>query len=273
MPLVYFLTTTVAAFLIASAVARRYRVPILLYHSVSPVAKKGRKISINSAAFERQMRFLKENYNVLPLETLCALRNDNKTFPKNSVAITFDNNFGNFYNYALPIIEHYKLPVTLYVIVGELNKLKPEAIKAMKKSGFIDFASHTISHPYLSRLNSKELNMELSGSKMLLEKQVDSPINSLAYSYGDFNDQVKQKTKEAGYETAVAVYPQHIFAYDDLLSLRRIPITQYSDNMRIFKMQLLGYLDFVQYFGSLLKRTLIGISEGRIRYRRKRKDG
>lgn len=240
---------------IATIIAKKFRVPILLYHAVTPTVKAGRKINITSASFEKQMRYLKNNYAVMRLDELCTLREQNK-LPENAIAITFDNNILSFYKHALPTLIKYQLPATIFVIVGELDRLGKHNLQNMVESGLIAFGSHTISHPDLRKLDGRQLHLELRGSKELLEKQLGMPVESFAYSYGYFNDEVKQKTREAGYSIATAVSPAKIFATDDIFSLRRIPITQHSERSVIFRLQLSGYLDFAQYFGSLIKRTL-----------------
>ena len=51
-------------------------------------------------------------------------------------------------------------------------------------SAGIEFGSHTITHPNLTRLSDQELNHELVESKRLLEEHVQHPVESLAYPIG-----------------------------------------------------------------------------------------
>ena len=53
----------------------------------------------------------------------------------------------------------------------------------MANSG-IDFGSHTVSHPNLTRLTDNELHRELTESKCALESKLQKPIDTIAYPIG-----------------------------------------------------------------------------------------
>lgn len=98
------------------------------------------------------------------------------------------------------------------------NALKPEPdecvnhrmltwkhIQEMHAQG-IDFGSHTVSHPILSRIPADELLREIRESKRQLSERLGSPITTFAYPNGhaaDYNNEVKAALREAGYSCAV----------------------------------------------------------------------
>ncbi len=92
---------------------------ILVYHRIANKEDESsldrEVISANPKNFERQMRFLKERYNVISLdEFLECLRR--KTPPKkNSVVITFDDGYKDNYNNAYPILMKHGLPATIFL--------------------------------------------------------------------------------------------------------------------------------------------------------------
>lgn len=75
----------------------------------------------------------------------------------------------------------------------------------------MEFGSHTVSHPVLSRIsNEVDLRYELTESKRALEQRLACTIDVLAYPVGRefaFNDQVEQATRNAGYRIAVSYAP------------------------------------------------------------------
>ena len=87
---------------------------ILLYHGVTNVSSMGiENISgkhMESTEFEKQMKWLKENKNVV------TLREVNNT--PDSVAITFDDSFKNVCDVALPVLKKYDLPATFFITTG-----------------------------------------------------------------------------------------------------------------------------------------------------------
>ena len=93
---------------------------ILLYHGVTNVSSMGiENISgkhMESTEFEKQMKWLKENKNVV------TLREVNNT--PDSVAITFDDSFKNVCDVALPVLKKYDLPRYQIAIKKFLSELE-----------------------------------------------------------------------------------------------------------------------------------------------------
>lgn len=70
----------------------------------------------------------------------------------------------------------------------------------------IEFGSHTVTHPNLTRLPDQELFQELSESKRSLETHLQRPIESLAYPIGTlsaFDQRVTSATERTGFKLGV----------------------------------------------------------------------
>jgi peptidoglycan/xylan/chitin deacetylase (PgdA/CDA1 family) len=90
----------------------------------------------------------------------------------------------------------------------EFKSLNWDQIKEMKDNG-IEIGSHTCSHPRLTEIDDRQLNLELNQSKVILEKELQIPVEGFCYPFGrnsDINDSIKYATKKAGYKYAVAGY-------------------------------------------------------------------
>jgi peptidoglycan/xylan/chitin deacetylase (PgdA/CDA1 family) len=99
---------------------------ILLYHGVTNFSdpQKVRNYSgkhMDIKIFELQMRMLKKRNNVVSMDQVVDMVQGEKGWPKNSVAITFDDGFENNYLYAKGILEELELPATFYVCSGMIN--------------------------------------------------------------------------------------------------------------------------------------------------------
>ena len=100
--------------------AWRGRACILCYHRVLPDDKvktdKGPDSSLvmSVSMFEEQMKFLSETYRVLSMDDfLKHIESDSNEFV---IVITFDDGYKDNLVYALPILEKYKIPSTIYII-------------------------------------------------------------------------------------------------------------------------------------------------------------
>lgn len=90
---------------------------ILCYHNVGngDAEKRGwlaPQRCIDAGLFERQMSWLKQNYEVVTLDRLRDPIDDSR---KSRVAITFDDGYLNNIEIAMPILERLELPMTWFV--------------------------------------------------------------------------------------------------------------------------------------------------------------
>jgi peptidoglycan/xylan/chitin deacetylase (PgdA/CDA1 family) len=94
------------------------RLRILCYHGVCEDRVAGEpwvpKCFVSVSAFERQLEYLKENAQVLPLsESVARLRDG--SLPACSVAITFDDGYANNLSLAYPLLRKYHMPATVFL--------------------------------------------------------------------------------------------------------------------------------------------------------------
>jgi hypothetical protein len=88
----------------------------------------------------------------------------------------------------------------------------------------ISFGSHTVTHPILSKLNSREARSEIQNSKTAIEEKLSSPVKTFAYPGGkseDFNEATKEALREAGYVCALTAIFGANRIDQDRLELRR----------------------------------------------------
>lgn len=128
-----------------ASVASRYvgEVVCLNYHSVSDsnphrVCPLNSSLIVASDCFDQQMRFLAENYRCLSLsQALVQLESGSD---ERSVVVTFDDGFKDNLEVALPILERYQIPATIFVCAGLVENssslwwLDVEAIIAARES-------------------------------------------------------------------------------------------------------------------------------------------
>ena len=98
----------------------RGRATVLCYHRVLPDDKIELDDSPNAelimplSKFIEQMKFLSETQQVVSMDGLVShLESDSDSFV---VAVTFDDGYKDNLVYALPILEKYKIPSTIYII-------------------------------------------------------------------------------------------------------------------------------------------------------------
>lgn len=83
------------------------------------------------------------------------------------------------------------------------DALNLDQINKMKK--FIDFQSHTLSHPILNKCNDETSWKEINASKKKLETLLNKKIEYFAYPNGDYGDREIKFLEKARYKAALTV--------------------------------------------------------------------
>jgi len=108
----------------------------------------------------------------------------------------------------------------------------------------LEIGSHTQNHPNCDTIhNRKELETEIAGSKLEIEKRLGRRIDHFCYPAGAFNPDTVETVRRAGYVSAVTTNQGFARPGDDLFTLNRI--SGDSDLMR-FKSIVSGSLPWLQ---------------------------
>jgi peptidoglycan/xylan/chitin deacetylase (PgdA/CDA1 family) len=68
--------------------------------------------------------------------------------------------------------------------------------------------SHGMSHRDLRRLDDRQLDSEVSGSRKLLEDRLGVPVTAFSYPFGRFNARVAEHVRKAGYAQGFTTRPR-----------------------------------------------------------------
>jgi peptidoglycan/xylan/chitin deacetylase (PgdA/CDA1 family) len=88
----------------------------------------------------------------------------------------------------------------------------------------IEIGSHTVTHPFLSRLPEVLQRDEIRRSKAWLESLLGFPVTTLAYPHGDYTMATVNVVREAGFECACSTIFGSVRGYADRFQLPRIEV-------------------------------------------------
>jgi peptidoglycan/xylan/chitin deacetylase (PgdA/CDA1 family) len=201
----------------------------IVYHTISaPEKPLPSNIDISPERFETHLQWLsKRRKRVVPLRKFLFASEK-----ENLLAITFDDGFQDNLTVALPLLEKYELPMTLFVAAGFIGRkdyLTAENIQTLASHRLVTIGSHGFFHRHLTRLSEEDAGTELLESKKLLEEITNKEINLLAYPYGDSNGKVERLSEECGYTAAWSVWNGRNTPY----SRWRVPLGR-NDNLLRF---------------------------------------
>ncbi|WP_437223275.1 polysaccharide deacetylase family protein [Planctomicrobium sp. SH661] len=107
--------------LLSRTVGRWNGLVVFNYHRIGDPAQAQFDRALYSADqedFDRQVRFLKQNYDVVRVDDLeQALRR-----PGRSVMITFDDGYRDNFDFALPVLTQHRVPATFFITSGFIDR-------------------------------------------------------------------------------------------------------------------------------------------------------
>lgn len=95
---------------------------ILLFHRVSPF-RDPMWDPMDTGLFERILVYAKKNYDIIPLNEI--IFNEIKKGSKPKAAITFDDGYKDFCEYAFPILKKHQMPSSLFIVTDSIDKNVP----------------------------------------------------------------------------------------------------------------------------------------------------
>ena len=216
---------------------------ILEFHSISNNFS-GKMPILSPIAFQRFMEYIyNSKYKVISLSHLVECIEQMNPLPRNSVVITFDDGYKDNFLTCFPILKKYNFPATVFLVTGWIGKnhtyLSWDDIKQMHDYGIL-FGSHTVSHPHLTELYHRELELELTKSKEIIEHKLNTKCWAFSYPYSEANKSIIEKLKRSGYRCAVGMRGKGNTITTPLFELSRTFIYEHDTNPRHFRVRLSG---------------------------------
>jgi peptidoglycan/xylan/chitin deacetylase (PgdA/CDA1 family) len=219
--------------------------PILLYHKVGdyPPGAAMRAQYVPPARFRAQMSLLSHSgYRTVGLDDVLRYLRGERLGVERPIAITFDDGYDCLYYHAFPTLREFGFEAVVFMVAGRIGGTNdwetppaktPEPMltrhhaAAMSRAG-VEFGSHGMTHPAMTRLTGDELRRELTDSKRVLEQVTGREVRAVAYPFGDYDDRVRAAAADAGYAIGFTTRRGVNHVRADPLTLRRINIRRYT---------------------------------------------
>lgn len=250
---------------------------VLFYHRVNPYSSGrlgpvSREITVRPEAFSAQLAHLRDKgYRSLPLSHLIPVLAGKKLVDPRTILITFDDGYEDNLLWAVPLLKEYGYQGLVFVATNFVGKETADLWAGADTPGFGRFltwnqirqlrqegmaiGSHTCSHSLLTKMSPSEIRQELRDSRRTLSSRLDEDIRFFAYPVGDFDSDVEKEVTAAGYSAAFTTVPGTNAPGTPITALRRTEVSA-SDSFFVFKMKILGALDWLWFKESAAFRKL-----------------
>jgi peptidoglycan/xylan/chitin deacetylase (PgdA/CDA1 family) len=218
------------------------KVSILMYHQVGKFKRPDshRATFCHIRRFRAQMTYLHFfRYQVLSLSAALDGLLGKGDLPHHGVVLTFDDGYQNFREYAFPVLQRYHFPATVFLVAGLLGKnakwleddgrfgaplMDRDTIRELRARGVV-FGSHSLTHPFLTKIDRSGREEEIKDSKSALEDLLGEEVQYFCYPSGDYDAGVAEAVKDAGYAAALTCDRGSATVFDDPLTLPRKAIS------------------------------------------------
>ena len=243
-------------------------VPVLMYHHIN--FHKGDMVTVTPDVFEGQMRHLAHaGYRTLKVGDILNLLEGKSVIKEKAVAVTFDDGWLDNYMFAYPILKRFGINATIFIVTDWVEKasettfpvpgsvpkhaeskkliagneahkvmLSWKLIREMTRSDYVDFYSHTKSHPRCDQIPETDLISELAGSKEDIEERLKQPCPYLCWPKGKYNAAAVKTARDVGYQALFTTDPGIVKTGSDPLAIGRIVV---KDSVEWFEKRLRIY--------------------------------
>ena len=183
-------------------------VPILEYHVLgNPIpGAPYPQLFVTRPNFDQEMNWLnKHGYQAVTLDEVEKAWYHGGTLPAKPVVLSFDDGYRPQYTFALPELRRHGWP-GLLDLKAQGSDLYTSNVKAMIAAGW-ELAAHTIHHLDLTTLDPAQVKLEVAGSRAILRRKYQVPVDNFCYPAGRFDSAVVAAVKAAGYVGATTEIP------------------------------------------------------------------
>ncbi len=209
---------------------RSNKLVIFCYHSVG---NDRWSFSVKPKDLSKQMEYMLASYEPWRLSDVENYLNGKKILTKNAFVVTFDDGYKNLLK-TIDIFKKRSIHPTVFLLSdkGKIKRkeiatkrsiLKDNDILVLKDAGW-EIGSHSKTHPDFAKIDDCDLNDEIQGSKLALEKNLNLKVNYFAYPKGRYSKKIIDCVKKSNYKLALSVDDKLINKNSQKFALPRVGI-------------------------------------------------
>jgi peptidoglycan/xylan/chitin deacetylase (PgdA/CDA1 family) len=215
-----------SSFANAVPILRAYRVPATFF--VTTIHVESRELLwfsyLNALCFERVHDSVDSEGRTWPLGSFAGRARARRELGEIAHAS------GDPVTWARDLARRKPLPIE---VASRYEGVTPEELRETAASDLFEVGSHTLTHPFLSRLTEEAQEREVVESRRVLSRLCGKPVRFFAYPAGDYDPVTLRVVRGAGYEAAFATIAK-VLGSDARLEIERIGVYSRS----LFKVQL-----------------------------------
>lgn len=179
-----------------------------------------------------------QGYSFISLDALYDMQKSKRYPSKPFICVTLDDGYLDNMEEALPVFRKYNCPFCIYMTSSFADSdatcwwypehnapfLSREQLRRLVHEPLCTIGAHTVTHPFLSKLNYEEKLHEIVASKQQLEEILGVPVHHFSYPHGDFDKECIEIVRKAGFHTATMAWGGGVRSNSNMFALPRIRV-------------------------------------------------
>jgi peptidoglycan/xylan/chitin deacetylase (PgdA/CDA1 family) len=236
----------------------RPRLVILYYHAVPAMYR---------ARFARQLDAIRTGADAVVPADFCGPADRSRLL----VAITFDDAFVSVVENALPELAARDMTATIFTPSAMLGRSPGWQMEASAEDRFervaseemllalpqhvVTIGAHSMTHPHLPAIGRHAAEAEIAGSRSELSTLIGRSVDVFAFPYGEYDDQVVELCRSAGYRFAYTIMPREFDPADPSFLRGRIAV-RLDDSPLEFWLKMRGAYSWLTPARRIVRRLL-----------------
>ena len=158
--------------------------------------------------------------------------------PPRAVAITADDGHRTVFSDMKPLVERYRIPVTLFIYPSAISNasyaMTWEQLAELKATGLFSVESHCVLASQFSHREDagcpptdyrKFVDSQLNKSRQVLERRLGADVTMLSWPFGIYDDELIAAATKSGYLAAFTIERRKVSRGDNVMALPRFIVT------------------------------------------------
>lgn len=208
--------------------ADRQSAVIFAYHRIADDASPSSSLRVEQ--FDSQLKELKDGkYNVISLGDALSAFERGVDLPDKTVVLTFDGGHVSFLTHALPKLEAYAFPYTLFISPGMTQQvLEWDDLRRLQKSRLATIGLHPQTYARLT--DAGDIKRQVNSAISEYRQELGAQPEFFAYPFGEYSRAYRDIVEIAGFKGAVGQHSGVAHAGADIFTLPRFTLTErYGD--------------------------------------------
>ena len=180
-------------------------------------------------------------YTILSLAEIFGRQQANRSIPRRTIALTFDQIDAYFIKTVAPLLAQKKLPYTIFISPGQIDAASNNSpswndLRKLASLSGVTIGLSSYDYGHASLWNAEKMTADINRAKSRYREELNTDAKFFAYPYGEYSPEYTELVARQGF---IAAYGQHsgvTAAGIDAFTLPRFTMTSEFGDLDRFRM-------------------------------------